>query len=95
MCKNCNCDYFEKCSIVGYMPIGFCCEHCYLYDEYTTCLSSKTKISEKEDLNAEKLGEIKLSKASIKGNLLKVVIKHEDKKEKTLIIDLKKYLETS
>jgi hypothetical protein len=95
MCKNCNCDYFEKCSIVGYMPIGFCCEHCYLYDEYTTCLLSKTKISEKEDLNAKKIGEIKLTKASVEGNLLKVVIKHEDKKEKKLIIDLKKYLETS
>ena len=42
MCHNCNCDFFEKCSIVGYMPVGFCCENCILYDEYTTCLKSKT-----------------------------------------------------
>ena len=93
MCQNCNCDFFEKCSIVGYMPIGFCCEHCFLYDEYTTCLKSKTRVKEEVESDTEKLGEIKLVKASIEGNLLKVVIEHEDKKEKTLILDLKKYLE--
>lgn len=95
MCQNCNCDFFEKCSIVGYMPIGFCCEHCYLYDEYRTCLKSKTKVGEKLEPDLEKLGEIKLIDSSIEGNLLKVVIKHKDRKEKTLLIDLKKHLEAS
>ena len=95
MCHNCNCDFFEKCSIVGYMPIGFCCENCYLYDEYNTCLQSKPKSKEDEDSDSSKLGEIKLNSASIEGNLLKVVIEHEEEKKKTIIIDLKKYLETS
>ncbi|MFX0104477.1 MAG: hypothetical protein ACFE75_03180 [Candidatus Hodarchaeota archaeon] len=75
------------------MPIGFCCEHCFLYDEYKTCLKSKTRVKEEQESDTEKLGEIILVKASIEGNLLKVVIEHEDKKEKTLILDLKKYLE--
>ena len=77
------------------MPVGFCCENCYLYDEYTTCLKSKSKISEKIEEDTKKIREIKLIDAKIKGDLLKVVIKHESKKEKTLIIDLKKYLEIS
>ena len=95
MCQNCNCDFFEKCSIVGYMPIGFCCENCYLYDAFHTCLETKSKLKEEEETNSAKLREIKLNSASIEGNLLKVVIEHEDDKMKTIIIDLKKYLESS
>ena len=95
MCHNCNCDFFEKCSIVGYVPVGFCCENCFLYDEYTTCLKSKTRIEGEKETNNEKLEVIKLIRASIEGDLLKVVIKHEEKKEKTLFIDLKKYLEAT
>ena len=95
MCDKCNCDFFEKCSIVGYMPIGFCCEHCFLYDQYITCLKSKTGVGEEIKPDLEKLGEIKLMKTSIEGNLLKVVIEQKDKKEKTIIIDLTKNLESS
>ncbi|UCC20192.1 MAG: hypothetical protein JSV62_02600 [Promethearchaeota archaeon] len=95
MCKNCNCEYFEKCSIVGFMPVGFCCENCFLYDEYTTCLKSKTRTKEEKESDYEKMGLIKLISASIEGELLKVVIEHEEKKEKTLVIDLNKYLESS
>jgi len=95
MCQNCNCDFFEKCSIVGFMPVGFCCENCYLYDVYHTCLKSKTKIKEEKESDIEKLAEMKLINASIEGDLLKVVIEHEEEKEKTLVIDLKKYLEAS
>ena len=94
MCKNCNCDFFDKCSIVGYMPIGFCCENCYLYDEYMTCLNSKTKVSDGEDKESERLKEIKLKNASIEGDMLKVVLVQNGDKEKTLYIDLKKYLES-
>ena len=94
MCKNCNCDHFDRCSIVGYMPVGFCCEGCILYDEYTTCLKSKTsgKVEVKE--KADNLEEIKLISASIEGELLKVVIEHIDENEKTLVIDLKNYLQS-
>jgi len=94
MCHNCNCNFFDRCSIVGYMPIGFCCENCDLYDEYTTCLKSKTKVREEIDQGAGGLGKIKLISASIEGELLKVVIEHQEKEKKTLLIDLKKYLES-
>jgi hypothetical protein len=77
------------------MPVGFCCENCFLYDEYTTCLKSETRIKEEDDSDEEKVEIIKLIGASIEGDLLKVVIKHEEKKEKTLFIDLKKYLGTT
>ena len=60
MCQNCNCDFFDRCSIVGYMPIGFCCENCYLYDEYRTCLKSKTKGEEEKEPRIERVREIKL-----------------------------------
>ena len=94
MCQNCNCDFFDRCSIVGYMPIGFCCENCYLYDKYTTCLKSKTKSEEGKEPKIEKIREIKLKNVSIEGELLKVIIIQKDEKEKTLLIDLKKYLES-
>jgi hypothetical protein len=76
------------------MPIGFCCENCYLYDEYMTCLSSRTKAIEEKEEGVEDLKEIKLVSASIEGNLLKVVITKKAEPEKTLYIDLKKYLES-
>ena len=94
MCKNCNCDFFDKCSIVGYMPVGFCCENCFLYDEYMTCLNSKTKVNDGEENETEKLKEVKLKSASIEGELLKVVLVKNEEKEKVLYIDLKKYLES-
>ena len=88
MCKNCNCDFFDRCSIVGYMPVGFCCENCFLYDESKT--GSQAEVEEKTDI----LGKIKLISASIEGELLKVKIEHMDEKDKTLYIDLKKYLQS-
>jgi len=94
MCQNCNCDFFDRCSIVGYMPIGFCCENCYLYDKYRTCLNSKTKGEEEKEPRVESVREIKLMNASIDGELLKVRITQTGEKEKTLLIDLKKYLES-
>jgi len=77
------------------MPIGFCCENCFLYDDYCTCLRSKSKINEKIELEKEKLGDIKLVGASIEGQLLKIVIEYQKEEEKTLLIDLKKYLGAS
>jgi hypothetical protein len=76
------------------MPIGFCCESCFLYDEYTTCLNSKTNSNVEVEEKGRNLGKIKLISASIEGELLKVVIEHSDEKEKSLFIDLKKYLQS-
>ena len=92
MCNNCNCDAYDKCSIVGYLPIGFCCSHCYLYNEAHTCLLTKTKRMEEETISKVSEGEFKLISSSIEGSLLRVVI--EDKGEEIPIyIDLKKHLE--
>jgi len=76
------------------MPVGFCCESCFLYDEYTTCLKSKTNSNAEVEEKASNLGNIKLISASIEGELLKVIIEHLDEKEKSLFIDLKKYLQS-
>ena len=89
MCDKCNCDFFEKCSIVGFMPVGFCCEKCNLYDEYCTCLKSKSK--EEDELLEKKYKDIKLVGASIEGQFLRVIIADQKEEEKTLLIDLKKY----
>ncbi|MFX1377415.1 MAG: hypothetical protein ACFFA0_16575 [Promethearchaeota archaeon] len=93
MCQNCNCDFFDRCSIVGYMPIGFCCENCYLYDKNATCLKSQSKIEQEKKPGTQRLEEIKLVNASIEGELLKIVITQKGEKEKTLYIDLKNYLQ--
>ncbi len=94
VCDKCNCDFFDRCSIVDYMPIGFCCEKCLLYNEFTTCLNLKTLSKEEVEKKTENVGEIKLISTTIEGEFLKVIIEHKDEKEKTLFIDLKKYLES-
>ena len=89
MCDKCNCDNYDKCSIIGYIPIGFCCSYCYSYDEKHTCLDKKTngkKITSSEI-------QLKLISTSIEGELLKIVVDHQGR-EKELYIDLKKYLES-
>jgi hypothetical protein len=91
VCNNCNCENYDQCSIVGYMPIGFCCSKCVLYDEEHTCLSTKTKrVSEKSVRLKE--GELKPISTSIENGLLRVVIKKNDK-EIPVYIDLQKHLE--
>ncbi|MFW9899615.1 MAG: hypothetical protein ACFFDO_10200 [Candidatus Thorarchaeota archaeon] len=85
MCNNCNCEAYDKCSIVGYMPIGFCCTKCDLYDEQRTCLNSRIKSSVEEGKKIEPI------ETSIKDGILKVVIKKEGKKV-PLVIDLQKQL---
>ena len=92
MCNNCNCDGYDKCSIVGYLPFGFCCSHCFLYNETHTCLSTKTKHLEEGTIPKGFDGEFKLISSSIEGSLLRIVV--ENKGEKIPIyIDLKKHLE--
>ncbi|MFX1276772.1 MAG: hypothetical protein ACFFBP_14450 [Promethearchaeota archaeon] len=88
MCNNCNCDNYELCSIVGNMPIGFCCSKCILYDENRTCLKMKTKRDEK--IKDEKTDIHPISTA-IENGMLKVVVEQNDK-EIPIYIDLKKQL---
>ncbi len=92
MCNNCNCNNYEQCSIVGYMPVGFCCSKCQLYDEAHTCLKTKTK---REVLNTEeavgKLEDLTPISTSIEDGILKVEIGMKDKK-KEIYIDLQKQL---
>lgn len=82
MCNNCNCEAYDQCSIVGYMPVGFCCTKCYLYNEQHTCLESRTK---------GKVSKIEPVSATIENGVLKVVVR-KDEKEVPLIIDLDKQL---
>ena len=82
MCNNCNCEAYDQCSIVGYLPVGFCCTMCYVYDEARTCLESRTK---------EKMSKIEPVSATIEDGVLKVVIK-KNEKEVPLVIDLNKQL---
>ncbi|MBY8981410.1 MAG: hypothetical protein KGD57_00545 [Candidatus Lokiarchaeota archaeon] len=37
MCNHCECENEEKCSIIGNLPIGFCCEKCIHHEEHNKC----------------------------------------------------------
>ena len=88
MCKECSCDNIEKCSIVGFMPIGFCCEKCMLFvDE---CLCENVKEVTKSEISDKK---IKLILANIEGENLKVVIEQGEKRI-PLHFNLSKFLST-
>jgi len=41
MCNYCECEEFEKCSIVGYLPYRFCCENCMKCIEKQACINNK------------------------------------------------------
>ncbi len=93
MCNNCNCDNFDLCSIVGNLPMGFCCSKCYLYNENHTCLSTKTQYQPLESISAGNLEEdFEPISTSIEDGMIKVVIRNKDK-EIPLLIDIKKQLQ--
>jgi hypothetical protein len=92
MCNNCNCDNYEKCSIVGYMPVGFCCSKCYLYDENHTCLANKRKRT-KNIKSGEIEHPIRPISSEIEDGLLKVVVE-EKGEEIPIYIDLQKQLDS-
>jgi hypothetical protein len=71
-----------KCSIVGFMPQGFCCSHCYLYDKEKTCLKSQMK-------QEVKIHKIQPLDVSIKNGVLKVTIEQNNEKF-PIYIDLEK-----
>ena len=94
MCNNCNCENYDRCSIVGYMPIGFCCSKCTLYDAQHTCLSTKTQRKETlSEEDKEKMEELRPVSTTIEDGILKVVVGKKDKK-KEIYIDLQKHLES-
>ncbi|MHA1669694.1 MAG: hypothetical protein ACTSV5_03850 [Promethearchaeota archaeon] len=45
MCNSCSCDYDDKCSIVGCVPVGFCCPKCEFYNESLDCIRSKVRVN--------------------------------------------------
>ena len=85
MCKYCDCDNYEKCSIVGYIPIGFCCSLCKFYEEHKAC------VHEEEQEIPKPEATIKLIKSEIKNNNLMVTLEKEGKQFE-LKIDLLAYL---
>jgi len=91
MCNNCNCDNYDKCSIVGYMPVGFCCSKCYLYDEARTCLRGKSVLTVEVEASEEESGIHPVS-SEVENGMVKVVIEEKGKKI-PIFIDIKKQLE--
>jgi hypothetical protein len=47
MCNYCECENYDKCSIVGHIPLGFCCPKCNFYDGEHSCLNSKMKTQDR------------------------------------------------
>jgi len=92
MCNNCNCENYDLCSIVGHMPVGFCCSKCELYDEAHTCLKMKThrKTGEIGEKTEE---EIQPISSEIENGMLKVVVGKKNEKI-PIYIDLKKQFES-
>ena len=92
MCNSCNCDAYDRCSIVGYMPVGFCCSKCVLYEEKYTCL--KTKANPEllnEDGVVEEVDQFHPISTTIEDGLLKVVISKKGR-EIPIVIDIQKQL---
>lgn len=92
MCNNCNCHNYDKCSIVGHMPVGFCCSKCYLYDEKHTCLANKAMLAKGTKSEKKKAPIVPIS-TTIEDGLLKVVVE-EKGKEIPIYIDLQKQLDS-
>lgn len=94
MCNNCNCEAYNQCSIVGFLPYGFCCSHCKLYDEKHTCLNTKTRRKAlSSELSEGKREELRVISSSIEEGILKVEI-GENNQKKSIYIDLQKHLES-
>jgi len=91
LCNNCNCENYDKCSIVGYMPIGFCCSKCNLYDDTHTCLKTLTK--RKTGINKKvEISDLHPISTSIENGILKVVIEQAGK-QIPIYINLQKQFE--
>ncbi len=79
--------------MVGYMPVGFCCTRCIIYDEKCTCLTMPLKSKEKDQIDLENASTILTPiSTKIEGGMLKVVLEQEGKKI-PIVIDFKKQFE--
>ena len=79
MCNNCECDNYDKCSIVGNIPLGFCCPKCNFYNEEHTCLNSKMKTQDKIKALTQKM------------DMLRNAFEKKDSEEKIKEEELQKY----
>ncbi len=55
MCNYCECEEIDKCSIIGSMPLGFCCPKCINYNEAHTCINYKMRTQDKIKSISEKI----------------------------------------
>ena len=55
MCNYCECEEIDRCSIIGNMPLGFCCNKCVNYDEAHTCVNYKMRTADKIKSISEKI----------------------------------------
>ena len=55
MCNYCECEEIDKCSILGSMPLGFCCPKCINYNEAHTCINYKMRTQDKIKSISEKI----------------------------------------
>lgn len=53
MCNSCSCENADRCSVVGCVPVGFCCPKCEFYNESLDCIRSQVRVSKvKPELTA-------------------------------------------
>ena len=78
MCNNCNCENYDKCSIVGHMPIGFCCSKCVLYNEEHTCLKTKTNKLSKKTVDMYRINIMRKYDLNSMNDLIRFAVKYFD-----------------
>ena len=60
MCNLCSCDFQDKCSIVGQIPLGFCCPKCEQYEEEHACIKLVMKVETKIPAGLKSFAEKKV-----------------------------------
>lgn len=55
MCNECDCENYDLCSIVGSIPLGFCCPKCVHFNEAHICLNSKAKTEQSMSSKAKNI----------------------------------------
>ena len=52
MC-NCDCENQERCSIVGYFPVGYCCPKCVFNENREVCFEFEMNVNfDREEIPA-------------------------------------------
>jgi hypothetical protein len=55
MCNFCDCENYDRCSIIGNIPMGFCCPKCVNFNEERSCKRSVSKVEERQLEQAKSL----------------------------------------